>query len=245
MSDTKKPLFTPNQITLTRFILIGPLFVTWFLTDSIQLRSLICLIFIAIFVADAWDGWVARNYNMGSVFGVYFDPIVDHISYFALSIMLIDAGYLSLWFLFVIISRDLLVVFLKQLSAAKNIVVSASFLAKVKADLVSVPLAGLYLINILDVSYQMYLILAMGVYLFLFKFIFDPSKEHTFSLRLSILLLTLIFWLRPDTIPLTTYYEQVYVGLALLTIIGSGALYFWKGRALLLNQDNSVNKESS
>ncbi len=237
MPESNKPLFTPNQITVTRFILIGPLFFLWFLTESIWIRSAICIIFMAIFVADAWDGLIARKYDMGSVLGVYFDPIVDHVSYFALCIMLIEAGHLSLWFLFIVITRDLLVVFVKQFAAAKNVVISASFLAKVKADLVSVPLAGLYLIHVAPESYRMPIIIAMGLYLLAFKFIFDPSDEHTRTLRASVAVLALVFWLRPESIPLTVYYERVYVILSLIAILGAGGLYFWKSRTLLFSKE--------
>jgi CDP-diacylglycerol--glycerol-3-phosphate 3-phosphatidyltransferase len=238
MSNNPSPLVTPNQITITRFVLIGPLFYTWFATESVYIRQLICLVFILIFVADAWDGLIARKYNMGSVLGVYFDPIVDHISYFALSIMLVDQGYLSLWFLFVIIARDLLVVFVKQYAAASNVVIKASFLAKVKADLVSVPLACLYLINTVDPTWQIYIVGAIGLYLLAFKFIFDPTPEHTKTLRGSVAVLALIFFLRPDSIALTQYYEQVYVIVAVVATVGSALLYFWNSSSLLFpNKD--------
>ena len=233
MENQVKPLFTPNQITVTRFLLVGPLFFWWFSTENVLSRSFICLVFIAIFVADAWDGLVARKYRLGSVFGVYFDPIVDHISYFALCIMLLEAGYLSLWFLFIIITRDLLVVFVKQYAGACNRVISASFLAKVKADLVSVPLACIYLINVVADPYRPFIVIGIGVYLFLFKFIFDPSPEHTRTLRAAIVLLTVVFLLRPDGIPLVDYYEGVYVIMALMATIGSALLYFWKSREMV------------
>jgi CDP-diacylglycerol--glycerol-3-phosphate 3-phosphatidyltransferase len=233
MSKNGSPLFTPNQITTTRFVLIGPLYYVWFATNSVLVHSLVCLAFILIFVADAWDGLIARKYNMGSVFGAYFDPIVDHISYFALCIMLIDAGYLSLWFLFIIITRDLLVVFVKQYAAASSVVIKASFLAKVKADLVSVPLACIYLINVVDPAWQSYVVMAIGAYLLAFKFIFDPTPEHTKTLRGSILVLALVFFVRPDSIPLPQYYEQVYVVMAIFATVGSALLYFWNSKELL------------
>ncbi|MBF0382277.1 MAG: CDP-alcohol phosphatidyltransferase family protein [Magnetococcales bacterium] len=242
MSENQSPLVTPNQITITRFLLIGPLFYAWFASESVNLRIGICLVFILIFVADAWDGLIARKYNMGSVFGVYFDPIVDHISYFALSIMLINEGYLSLWFLFVIIARDLLVVFVKQYAGASRVVIKASFLAKVKADLVSVPLACLYIINVVEPQYQLYVVVAVGLYLLAFKFIFDPTPEHTVTLRGSVLALALVFFLRPDSIPLAQYYEQVYVIMAVFATVGSALLYFWNSKALFFPDTQATVK---
>lgn len=234
MTTTRGPLLTPNQITVSRFILTFPLFIGWFLTPDELIRSLICVGFILVFFADAWDGLVARKYNMSSLFGVYFDPIVDHISYFAMCLMLIEAGYLSLWFLFVFITRDLLVVFLKQYAAAEKVVISASFLAKAKADIISVPLACVYLMVVVGETAQIMILIGLAAYLFSLKFIFNSSREHMLTMRFSVLILAVVFFLRPEGIDLARYYELVYIALALIMCVGSGILYFWSSRELLL-----------
>ena len=236
------PVLTPNQITASRFFLIFPLFVGWFLAEDVLFRSLICLGFIAIFVADAWDGLVARTYGMSSVFGVYFDPIVDHISYFALCIMLIEIGHLAGWFLFVFIVRDFLVVFVKQYAAAKNVVISASFLAKVKAELISVPLACLYPIYAVEDPYSLLIMVAITAYLLGFKYIFKASSEHTLTIRVSLVILAVIFILKPAHISLASYYETVYIGVALVAALGSAALYFFNNRALFFGKEQGVGK---
>jgi len=236
------PLLTPNQITVSRFVLIFPFFVGWFITEEIFLRCLICVGFIAIFVADAWDGLVARTYNMSSVFGVYFDPIVDHISYFALCIMLIESDHLATWFLFVFIVRDFLVLFVKQYAAAQNVVISASYIAKAKADLISVPLACIYPISVVAEPYGLLIIAAIAAYLIGFKYIFKASREHTLTIRVSLAILAIIFLLKPADISLAQFYETVYIGLALLTSVGSGAHYFVNSRALFLKNEKSVGE---
>lgn len=236
MTKPNRPLLTPNQITVLRFLVIFPLFVGWFLTRDELLRSGIALAFAAVFVGDCWDGIVAKRYDMRSVFGAYFDPIVDHISYFALCIMLIEAGYLSLWFLFVLLSRDLLVVFIKQLAGAGNQVISASIFAKVKTDLISVPLAGVYLIAVVPEPWRMAVPLGVATYLLTLPVFFEPSKEHTLTTRITVLSLAVLFWLRPDRIPLADYYEMLYIGLTLLLSVGSGVGYFWSSRDLLLQK---------
>ena len=215
MTQSNRPFLTPNQITVMRFVLIFPLFVGWFLTQDESLRIGIALAFAAVFVGDCWDGIIAKRYDMRSVFGAYFDPIVDHISYFALCIMLIEAGYLSLWFLFVLLTRDLLVVFIKQFAGASNVVVSASIFAKVKTDLISVPLAGVYLIAVMPEPWQMVILLGVSAYLLTLPVFFEPSREHTLTTRITVALLALLFWLRPDQTPLADYYEMLYMGLTL------------------------------
>jgi len=243
MTQAKRPLLTPNQITVLRFFLVFPLFITWFLTQDESLRIGIALVFAAVFVGDCWDGIIAKRYDMRSVFGAYFDPIVDHISYFALCIMLIDAGYLSLWFLFVVLTRDLLVVFLKQFAGASNVVVSASIFAKVKTDLISVPLAGVYLIAVVPGAWQLVVLLGVASYLLTLPVFFEPSKEHTLTTRLTVLLLAVLFWFRPDSITLADYYEILYVGLTLLLVVGSGVGYFLSSRELLSGKSSSTNHD--
>ena len=243
MTQATRPLLTPNQITVLRFFLIFPLFITWFLTGDESLRIGIALIFAAVFVGDCWDGIIAKRYDMRSVFGAYFDPIVDHISYFALCIMLIDAGYLSLWFLFIVLTRDLLVVFLKQFAGASNVVVSASIFAKVKTDLISVPLAGVYLIAVVPESWQLAVLLGVAAYLLTLPVFFEPSKEHTLTTRLTVLLLAVLFWFRPDSIALADYYEALYVGLTLFLVVGSGIGYLLSSRELLFAGPGKSNHD--
>ena len=243
MTQASQPLLTPNQITVLRFFLIFPLFIAWFLIHDESVRISIALIFAAVFVGDCWDGIIAKRYDMRSVFGAYFDPIVDHISYFALCIMLIDAGYLSLWFLFVVLTRDLLVVFLKQFAGASNVVVSASIFAKVKTDLISVPLAGVYLIAVVPDAWQLIVLLGVAAYLLTLPVFFEPSKEHTLTTRLTVLLLTVLFWFRPDDIALADYYETLYIGLTLLLVLGSGVGYLLSSRELLFGEPGRSNHD--
>lgn len=236
MTKSPRPLLTPNQITVLRFLLVFPLIIGWFMTQNETIRIGIALAFAVVFVGDCWDGIIAKRYDMRSVLGAYFDPIVDHISYFALCIMMIEAGHLSLWFLFVLLTRDLLVVFIKQFAGASNVVVSASIFAKVKTDLISVPLVGVYLIAVVPAPWQMAVLLGVAAYLLTLPVFFEPSKEHTVTTRITVLLLALLFWLRPDQTPLADYYEMLYTGLTLLLVVGSGIGYFWSSRNLFFQK---------
>ncbi|MBF0371693.1 MAG: CDP-alcohol phosphatidyltransferase family protein [Magnetococcales bacterium] len=232
MKKKHGPLLTPNQITTLRLFLTVALFTAWFLTDYTIARWLICAGFIFIFAADAWDGVVARRHNLSTMFGIYFDPVVDQISYTALTILMIDAGLIPLWFLFVFVVVSALAAFIKNYAAANNRVISASILAKVKADLVSVPLAGLYFMQEVSGEWGIACLVAIGMYWFLFKFMFDPSREHTIAMRASLVTLAVVFLLRPDSMGLAEYYGVVYVILALVAHTGSAAFYWWDNRDL-------------
>ena len=237
MNILTKPIMTPNQITLSRLGLTIILFALWFASDDQYIRLGICGGFIAIFVADAWDGVVARKYNLSSLMGVCLDPVVDVISYAALALLLIDAGLLPLWFFFIYLTVTSLAGFVKQYAAAQNRVVSASILAKVKADLVSVPLAGWFIIHNVDTIYQPWVVIGVAIYLFGFKFIFDPDEKHTFAIRSTLAFLIIAFLLRPQTVLITEYYGSIYLILATIMHIGSTSYYFWDNRSLFIPEE--------
>ncbi len=130
MNTMTTPILTPNQITLGRLVLTIVLFGLWFFSYDPTIRIIICFGFMAIFVADAWDGVVARKYNFSSLMGIYLDPVVDSISYSALCLMMIEAGLLPLWFFFIYLLVTSLAGFVKQYAAAQNRVVSASIIGQ-------------------------------------------------------------------------------------------------------------------
>ncbi len=233
MLEKSGPLLTPNQITTMRLFATLALFALWFSTDQLVVRSLICVGFALIFIADAWDGLVARRHGLSTVFGIYFDPVVDQISYTALAILMVQAGLLPLWFLFVYLLVTSLAGFVKSVAAARDRVVSASILAKVKADLVSMPLAGLYFVHWFADTRGLVVLLVIGLYWYLFKFVFDPSPEHTRAMPAALFVLALVFALKPESWPLADYYAAVHVVLALTAHTGSMVFYGWDNRDLL------------
>jgi phosphatidylglycerophosphate synthase len=244
MKNMPNPLLTPNQITIGRLILTFFMFGLWFFTENLNIKIAICIGFMAIFVADAWDGVVARKYGLSSLMGIYLDPVVDVISYSALCLLLIDAGLLPLWFFFLYLTVTSLAGFVKQYAAAQNRIVSASILAKVKADLVSVPLGGWFIINYVDASYQPMIILLIAAYLFGFKFIFDPHKTHTAAIRITLAFLTLVFLIKPESILLPTYYGNIYLVLASIMHLGSAIFYFWDNRTIMFSEETLQNLEN-
>ncbi len=112
--------------------------------------------------------------------------------------------------------------------------ISASFLAKAKADIISVPLACVYLMVVVGETAQIVILIGLAAYLFSLKFIFNSSREHMLTMRFSVLILAVVFFLRPEGIDLARYYGFVYLAGALIMCVGSGVLYFWGSRELLL-----------
>jgi len=66
-----------NGITLFRFLLI-PLLIYFLLNQQTGISLLIFVVFTAL---DAFDGFVARKWNCGTIFGRNFDLLVDSLMF--------------------------------------------------------------------------------------------------------------------------------------------------------------------
>ncbi|MBF0382548.1 MAG: CDP-alcohol phosphatidyltransferase family protein [Magnetococcales bacterium] len=241
MKQTNNPILTPNQITMIGLILTLALFCGWFLIDGLIVPWLVCAGFILVHLGDFLDGIVARRYQMQSMLGIYFDPAVDHISYAALTILMIDAGLLPVWFLFIFILANTAAGFVKNFAAGNNRVVSASLLAKVKTDLVFVPLACLFFIHNAPQEWQLFIVLGIGLFWLTIKYVFGASEKHTLAMRIATAIFTLAFLLRPNGIDIPEYYTILYLALAIVSIVGSAAFYFWDNRDLF--RSSSIAKD--
>ena len=95
----------PNFLSLLRIILV-PLLVI-FLINKAFLNALI--LFTALGVTDALDGFLARILKQQTVLGSYLDPIADKIlitsCFLALAILKVIPGWLAV----IVISRDVII----------------------------------------------------------------------------------------------------------------------------------------
>ena len=96
----------PNLITLVRLLLL-PVFVVMLLVN--EQRGGAALLLGVLGMTDWVDGWVARNFNQTSQFGMVFDPVVDRALFVVgTGAVLIDGGVPS-WFCLSILFRELFV----------------------------------------------------------------------------------------------------------------------------------------
>ena len=68
----------PNILTSTR-ILLAPVFLYCLFSDFSHGKLFAFIVFITASITDAYDGKIARKYNIESSFGVYFDPLADKL----------------------------------------------------------------------------------------------------------------------------------------------------------------------
>lgn len=78
-------------------------------TIDAEMRLVTILISIAAVITDLLDGWLARKLNEISDLGKILDPLADKI-YMAVGVAaLLAKGWLPLWFVAIVLGRDLLI----------------------------------------------------------------------------------------------------------------------------------------
>lgn len=95
-----------NLITLLRVVLV-PIIVWSMLSGQMMMAF---LLFLLAGISDAVDGAVARYFNQQSEFGTVLDPVADKTLLVSVFIVLSYLGYVPLWLVILIVSRDLLIV---------------------------------------------------------------------------------------------------------------------------------------
>tara|TARA_Y100000310_G_scaffold345041_1_gene461344 strand:- start:1017 stop:2075 length:1059 start_codon:yes stop_codon:yes gene_type:complete len=119
----------PNQITFIRILLI-PIFVMFLLSELPYKNYIAAFIFIMLSLSDALDGYIARKHNQITKIGKIIDPIADKLLISAALIFLV--GRIELWMVVVIIARELIITLLRIFFLPKKVVISASYLGKIK-----------------------------------------------------------------------------------------------------------------
>ena len=84
----------PNRLTLIRIALV-PLFIACFYIEAPSAIYVACGIFIAAFLTDIADGYLARSRNQITDFGKLMDPIADKLLAASALIMLTANGMLN------------------------------------------------------------------------------------------------------------------------------------------------------
>ncbi|MBR0436030.1 MAG: CDP-diacylglycerol--glycerol-3-phosphate 3-phosphatidyltransferase [Clostridia bacterium] len=133
-----------NRLTVLRMLLI-PLVIAALLLPEVWPAFSVCshwvaaLLFLAAAITDILDGRYARKHNVVTDFGKLMDPIADKmlvVSAFVMLSCLTDAAH-PRWLLhpvltILFIAREFLISGVRQLAAAKGVVIAAGKLGKFK-----------------------------------------------------------------------------------------------------------------
>jgi CDP-diacylglycerol--glycerol-3-phosphate 3-phosphatidyltransferase len=124
----------PNMLTMGRIVVI-PLFV-WFTYEADPFYSLCAAALFAIAsITDVVDGFLARRWNMITVTGKLLDPLADKLIVTAALVMMTRLGRIPAWVVIVLLSRELIVMGLRQIAASEGLVIAAGQEGKWKTSL--------------------------------------------------------------------------------------------------------------
>jgi CDP-diacylglycerol--glycerol-3-phosphate 3-phosphatidyltransferase len=128
------PLNLPNVLTVLR-ILAVPVIVVALLDETPNGDALAAGVFALAALTDGLDGYFARSRDAVTTFGKLMDPLADKLLIVAALVSLVSLDRLAAWVAMVIIARELAVTGLRAVAAERGIVISASWLGKLKTIL--------------------------------------------------------------------------------------------------------------
>jgi CDP-diacylglycerol--glycerol-3-phosphate 3-phosphatidyltransferase len=128
------PINIPNVLTLLR-ILAVPVIVVALLDETPNGDALAAGVFALAAISDGLDGYIARRRRDVTTFGKLMDPLADKLLIVAALVSLVSLNRLAAWVAMVIIARELAVTGLRAVALEQGVVISASWLGKVKTTL--------------------------------------------------------------------------------------------------------------
>lgn len=99
-------IYLPNVISVIRLFLV-PVIIWLIITHELFGAF---LVFLAAGLTDAIDGFLARRFNWQTELGAYLDPLADKALLTSVYAALGFQGYLPVWLVILVISRDLLII---------------------------------------------------------------------------------------------------------------------------------------
>ncbi|HEX2786289.1 MAG TPA: CDP-alcohol phosphatidyltransferase family protein [Ignavibacteria bacterium] len=172
--NKKELLYIPNLLSIFRLILLIP---TGYLIlfEFETKKNVIIALMVLMYVTDLLDGYIARHLNQVSETGKIIDPLADKISVTVIALLIFAKGFIPLWFLIAVITRDLFILlFGLYLKEKYNIVLMSNIPGKIAVFGIGlVLLFALLQVPIINefISYFYYIILLLIIYSSILYFI--------------------------------------------------------------------------
>lgn len=116
----------PNILSTIRLLLVG-VFAFFFA----KTRYLVCLaVFTVAFLTDLLDGYLARRNNWVTDVGKVLDPLADKLMILTALICFYIRGWLPLWILIVVFSKEFIMIIGGLILYKKEVVVYADWFGK-------------------------------------------------------------------------------------------------------------------
>ena len=136
-----------TRITLVRIVLV-PVLLALILADG-HLRhapALAAAVFLVASLTDFVDGYLARRWQQVTALGNFLDTTADKLLVIGALVGLQATGVVNAWVVFVVITREVVVLGLRAVAASSSVVISASIWGKLKfnVQVVGITLAILH-----------------------------------------------------------------------------------------------------
>lgn len=105
------------------------------------------VLYVLLSATDKIDGDLARKRGEVTDFGKFLDPIADKLLVFSALLILMEHGFVNVWFVFIIMVREFLVSALRMVASANGEVIAADNLGKAKTAVTMASLCA-YLLSI-------------------------------------------------------------------------------------------------
>lgn len=149
-------IFIPNLLSIIRIGLVYPILNNIYLSNF----ELSIIFFIIAAITDALDGFLARKMNWQTYLGTLLDPIADKLLLSG-TIFILWLNQLIPFYIFIIfISRDVAILFgaAIQMTLNESDTPLPNLLGKITTSLQIVYIATIFLKEIFDVKFSLYLL---------------------------------------------------------------------------------------
>jgi cardiolipin synthase len=170
----------PNILTTIRFLLV-PVFVYFFFSDLENSYFISAIIFIFAGVTDVLDGYIARKCNMITKWGKLLDPLADKLMQLTVIFCLTYRGLVPLWAIYIILTKEILMVLGSILLYRDEIVVSATWYGKAATVLFYLAILAIILLDTSDMQSTFLIGIAVGSGVFAFVRYSLNFKQIKFS----------------------------------------------------------------
>jgi CDP-diacylglycerol--glycerol-3-phosphate 3-phosphatidyltransferase len=150
LSDTRSTIRediwnVPNALTMARIAVIP--IVCWMCNQSDPVFGIVAVVLFGLAAFTDWlDGYIARKRNLVSMTGKFLDPLADKLLVMAVVVTLLPMGRLPVWFVVLMLAREMSINGLRALAASEGIVIASGWGGKWKTGFQFVGLSCL-LIN--------------------------------------------------------------------------------------------------
>lgn len=122
---------TANKLTMLRVLMIPVYLILWAVNAPWSHYAALA-VFILASLTDLADGYIARHYNMVTVFGKFMDPLADKVLVLTAMIVFCSMGRFPPWALVIVVFREFAVSGMRLIAAEQGKVIAAGWSGKVK-----------------------------------------------------------------------------------------------------------------